>query len=289
MPDPLFIVDEEGTILFLFGGEDSTLYFGNKNFVGRNLRELILNEETYNALITGIKNALKSDTMEIVEISGAAEEVSNTVDKVPEGRQWYEARIKRIPQPIKGKSAVAVISVNITSRKLLEMQLKKLSETDPLTGAYNRRYFIEQIDRQHKYFIRYGAPVSLIMFDLDYFKKINDTYGHTTGDEVLKHFVKICSENFREADIFARYGGEEFVGLLPNSTSEGAYRIAERIRKTIEKAELNIKGNRVKYTVSGGIADMKKGDHSYNDALNRADEALYKAKNSGRNRIVIYK
>ncbi len=234
-----------------------------------------------------VQKALESDKVQIVEFSGSVKDVKYTDVDYPEGLQWYEARIKRIPQPIQGEKAVAVINVNITSRKRLEFELKKMAETDQLTGVYNRRYFIEHIDRQFKHFQRYGENVSLMMFDIDFFKKVNDTYGHLVGDEVLKFFARTAAKSFREADVFARYGGEEFVALMPDTDENGAYRMAERIRATIERSELNIKGKKIKFTVSGGIASMRKEDHSFNDALNRSDEALYKAKNSGRNRIVI--
>ena len=238
--------------------------------------------------MVAIQKAIIEDTMVTFEYRMSQKDLSFKVQSGPPGIQWFEGRIKKIPQKVEGKVAVVAVLFNITQRKLLEKQFKRMSETDPLTGAYNRRYFIEKIEYQFKYFLRYKNANSLIMFDIDHFKKVNDTYGHLVGDEVLKAFVRICKTNFRDTDIFARYGGEEFVALLPKSPPEGSYLIAERIRKKLNKFPMTLGKKRVHFTVSAGISMMQERDNSFNDVLNRADKAMYRAKKNGRNQIVLF-
>lgn len=166
-------------------------------------------------------------------------------------------------------------------RRLQEEEIKLLAETDPLTGIYNRRMFFDYLEIELLRTKRYGNNLSLIMLDIDYFKKVNDTYGHDVGDYVLRTIVDIVKEKVREADILARYGGEEFIIILPETDIGGAKTLAEKIRILIEK---NI-FNKVKMvTVSIGVTSFQEGD-TVATFTKRVDNALYKAKNNGRNRV----
>ena len=131
---------------------------------------------------------------------------------------------------------------------------------------------------------RYQEPLSIIIFDLDHFKKVNDTWGHPIGDEMLKHVAEITNNTIRESDIFIRLGGEEFMIILPNTNITGAVEIAERVRKALEENEHPVAG---KQTASFGVAEKIKDD-IFNDLYKRADKAVYLAKESGRNRVVRY-
>lgn len=168
-------------------------------------------------------------------------------------------------------------------------KLESLSTTDSLTGIYNRRNFDDQLEVEFARAKRYNTPLSCIMFDIDHFKKVNDTHGHLFGDEVLRMIGISLKEELRRHDIFARYGGEEFVILLPETGSECARTVAEKIRHTIAKKAVTKDGISVTVTVSLGVAEldnerMKAG----RDLVEKADHAMYHAKNSGRNRTVIY-
>jgi diguanylate cyclase (GGDEF)-like protein/hemerythrin-like metal-binding protein len=182
------------------------------------------------------------------------------------------------------------------SRKELEIQkhqkenlkLEELAFIDPLTGALNRRKFEELSTQELERSNRYKSDLSFLMLDIDYFKNINDTYGHAIGDEILKHFSSVCLDMARSLDIVARIGGEEFVIMLPETNSEGAYIFAERFREKIYSCEVEVEGQTIKYSVSIGIAILDK-DKEVKDILQRADKALYKAKESGRNCTLIYK
>jgi diguanylate cyclase (GGDEF)-like protein len=131
----------------------------------------------------------------------------------------------------------------------------------------------------------FKIPVGVIMFDIDNFKKINDTYGHDTGDKVLKTLAQTVKKIIRKNDYFIRYGGEEFLLILPYSEPKSTKKVAEKIRKEIEKLSLSIDNRKLKFTVSMGISKLKPEDKTIMDAIKRADERLYRAKNRGKNRI----
>ena len=163
----------------------------------------------------------------------------------------------------------------------------ELATTDPLTGVYNRRTFKELAEPNLSRSRRAHVPVSLLMLDLDHFKRINDTYGHLAGDDVLKGFATLVRNCLRKEDLLARYGGEEFVVLLPGSSQAAAAALAERIREQTAALPMEANGHRARVTVSIGSAS-EKGDTlpSLEAMLGRADEALYQAKREGRNRVV---
>lgn len=166
------------------------------------------------------------------------------------------------------------------------IKLEELAFIDPLTGTLNRRKFEEISTQELTRSKRYNSDLSFLMLDIDYFKKINDTYGHAVGDKVLNHFASTCLDMARNLDAVARIGGEEFAVMLPNTNREGAYLFAERFRKKIHSSEVNIENKNIKYSVSIGIAVFD-NDKEVKEILNRADKALYTAKNSGRNSTVI--
>jgi len=157
---------------------------------------------------------------------------------------------------------------------------------DPLTGAFNRRSFETIIQKLLEISQITDAPITLAMADLDYFKKINDTFGHLAGDEALKHFVNIIKRNLRKSDYVFRIGGEEFLILLPNTELKDAVEIVERIRKDLEENSLHYDGKEIKITASFGLAEVDKEKY-INEIIKKADEKLYKAKESGRNKVVV--
>lgn len=157
--------------------------------------------------------------------------------------------------------------------------------TDQLTGAGNRAALDSTLKREINLSKRHQQPLSLLAIDIDWFKNINDTYGHQAGDEILQHLVGTIAKPSRSTDQTFRYGGEEFIVLLHNTSPEGASVIAERIREAVEKQTVLISGEAIKITVSIGVATLKIQD-SAKSFFNRADQALYKAKRNGRNQVV---
>jgi diguanylate cyclase len=164
-------------------------------------------------------------------------------------------------------------------------ELEKLAMLDPLTGAGNRRHLNERAAAEIAACQREERPISVVMFDLDHFKRINDTWGHPVGDVVLQQVVRTAKDLLRPNDFLARIGGEEFVVLLPGAPSAGAVVIAERIRAAIEALCFNVDDAKVTITSSFGVATMSGADLNLDHALAHADTALYQAKQTGRNRV----
>ncbi|MBA4373532.1 MAG: hypothetical protein C0402_11805 [Thermodesulfovibrio sp.] len=172
----------------------------------------------------------------------------------------------------------------------LFQETRRLSITDGLTGLFNSRYFYKQLEAEIARSNRYGHSFSLIMFDIDSFKKLNDTYGHQAGDDVLVELARILQSASREADIAVRYGGEEFVIVLPNTSEADTVYLADRIRDSVEQtAFLQDLTGGITITLSGGVASYPMNAGDIKSLLNAADTALYAAKTSGKNRVVCFK
>ena len=165
-------------------------------------------------------------------------------------------------------------------------QTKHMSVTDALTGLYNRRYFENTVEREFLRAQRYSNDLSIAVLDVDFFKKINDTYGHLCGDYVLKEIAYLTLQTFRKTDIVFRYGGEEIVILLTETPLEKAIIPLERLRKSVEDYPFNYDSNSFKVTVSIGVEGLRREHKAVEDFLQNADKALYSAKKRGRNRVI---
>ncbi len=174
-------------------------------------------------------------------------------------------------------------SIDISAQKSLEKKLQRLANTDPLTGAANRRHFEHLVHLEQSRSDRNGVPFSLLMFDVDHFKKLNDQHGHDVGDLCLIRLVEKVNQLKREIDILARWGGEEFILLLPETTVEQAVNLAERLRLGFEQDVVS-----PHFTCSFGLTESRK-DASFSRLYKQADEALYHAKEAGRNRVELYR
>jgi diguanylate cyclase (GGDEF)-like protein len=166
-------------------------------------------------------------------------------------------------------------------------QLTIQANTDALTCCANRRSFLATLEQEWRRAVRYGTPLSVICIDLDYFKSVNDRFGHAGGDQLLCHFADIVGAVLRPCDTFGRIGGEEFAILLPQTPATGAMAVAERIVAEVKERPTMLGTQPHAYTFSAGIAELRPEDAEYADLLNRADRALYRAKSSGRDRVVL--
>jgi diguanylate cyclase (GGDEF)-like protein len=168
----------------------------------------------------------------------------------------------------------------------LNENLDRLARVDPLTGCANRRHFQERLEIELERARRYGRDCSLLVIDIDLFKKVNDIHGHAAGDEALRHFVRIVRGQLRNQDELGRMGGEEFTVLLPEAGLAGAVAVAERIRCAIEAAPAQFEDARIPLTASIGVACRKSPAEPADALVQRADKALYAAKSGGRNRVI---
>jgi diguanylate cyclase (GGDEF)-like protein len=196
------------------------------------------------------------------------------------------------------KKLVSVANSDKIETLIKEVQkYKELSLTDHLTGLFNKRYFhtrlVEEVTRAK----RSSYEISLIFCDIDYFKRVNDRFGHHMGDEVLRKMAQILRggvdelniiSRLRKSDIIARYGGEEFVIILPETGKQGAAIAAERLRQEVENYTFRLDGEDVHITMSFGVAELSPEDKDHTEIIKNADYAMYKAKNSGRNRVIAY-
>jgi len=161
----------------------------------------------------------------------------------------------------------------------------RMTIEDGLTGVHNKRYLLDALDREIPRARRHQRPLSLVMFDIDYFKKINDTYGHLAGDFVLKDLAQLILGRIRPDDVLGRYGGEEFAILLPETPLDGALRIAEEVRERVEAHPFVFERERIHVTISCGVAELSDG-WEVTQFIKAADEGLYEAKRGGRNKVV---
>ncbi len=186
-----------------------------------------------------------------------------------------------------GHTFLLVVLVVAMSKERLELEQRTKAQTDPLTGALNRRAFMARGERLIARHGHEGATLSLLFLDLDHFKSLNDRFGHSGGDDVLTCFVGLVNACIRPTDFLFRIGGEEFCCLLPNTAADQAQRVAERIRHQVESASVIVAGQPVKATVSIGIASTEECGYDLDTLIRHADAAVYAAKRAGRNRVEV--
>jgi len=213
-------------------------------------------------------------------------EFQNTVNK-----RWYQCRDQAIPWT-DGRIVRLEIASDITDRIKAERKLTvakqkadKLAHTDDLTGTRNRRAFFKDGTQIFNLAKRYNHSTSIIMMDIDCFKKINDEFGHVIGDKVLRKFVDNIHSNIREVDIFGRIGGEEFALILPETDKDEAMKTAEKLRLKVSNMNFDEIDNQLAISSSFGVAKVKAAELAFDQVLSRADKALYSAKEKGRNRV----
>jgi diguanylate cyclase (GGDEF)-like protein len=263
IPDIMFRLNKQGIFLEFITAKDFPLWMHPSEFVGKNVQD-VLESKISKQFMRCLKQAAKTGNTQILQYQ------ISVGSKI----RHHEARIVATW----GEEVLAIVR-DFTDQR----QAEKMAETDPLTNIYNRRKFSKLLDQEIQRVKRYDRSLSMALLDIDHFKRVNDTYGHDTGDYVLRRITELIKENIRITDILARYGGEEFVIIIPETDVKGASRQIERMRKTIEKNSFSGVGN---LTISVGITHYRRGD-SCKSMITRADKALYLAKEAGRNRIRI--
>lgn len=272
--DGVIVIDEQGLVQSLNPAAERMFGYPGQEILGHNIAMLM--PEPYRSqhddyirryVETGVSKAIGAGPREVEGLrkDGTVFPLEVDVSEVRFGNQRLFAGIVR----------------NIAERKRMVEILRKMATTDTLTGVFNRGKFNAVLDDEIKRVERYPAPLSLILFDIDHFKRINDTFGHQVGDAVLVRLAKLVAKKIRAQDIFARWGGEEFVILAPGSNLENTRQLAEKLRNSIEKQNFT---KAVNVTCSFGIAELRQ-DENADSLTKRADDALYRAKENGRNLV----
>lgn len=285
LPDPAFILSRSGKYVAVFGGRDTRYYHDGTGLVGLYISDLIKPEKA-NWFLEQIARALESRKLLIEEYELSNGDVKGLDDDGPKDPIWFEGRIQALSFLVDEEEVVLWVASNITERHILEGRLRELSDTDQLTGLFNRRKLEHDLTLHYASSARYSVPTSIFMFDLDNLKKINDTKGHHAGDEIIQAVANICRSAIRKTDAGYRFGGDEFVVALPNTGLEQAMQFVQRLHDRFRKelSRFSVEGTVV--TASIGVTTMVPEDRSYEDTLKRADRALYEAKSMGKDRIV---
>lgn len=274
LPDVFYRTDMQGIVTKISPSCFKALGYTPEEFLGTSLASYYNNPDDRERVVQAI-----------VKGGGQATHVEAALKRKDGTVIWVATSARIRVGPDGTPECIEGIARDISDRKRLEEQLMALSRIDVLTGAYNRGHFMEKSEDVIKLVKRYRLIASMIMMDLDYFKTINDRYGHYGGDIALKAFAEVCQSEIREADIFGRLGGEEFALMLPETPIEQAGILAERIRRATESLRIPIDGQEMRITVSIGFAEIGNDDHALENALRKADRALYQAKEEGRNKV----
>ncbi len=271
------IIDANSTALHLFGSDQAELE-------GTRLAWWMVIDRPMQQAVSGAHQSVEEAGSEA--LFGAQSPVYCSARRV-DGTQ-FPARLDW--SPLSGDSGerrgTACLITDITELRAAQRQLQQLADTDALTGALNRRRFLDVAREEMDRMARYGRDAALVLFDLDRFKAVNDTWGHAAGDDALRGFAAVVDVQRRISDAFGRWGGEEFVALLPEASAEAATAFAERVREELEKAPLTARAAEVRLTVSAGVTQLRVSD-GIEAAIRRADRALYRAKDNGRNRVEV--
>lgn len=286
------------------GGQRGNCYVG-ESYVEICERALREGDETLRPLLHGLRSVL----------DGSLDHFTLEYPcQCPHRLRWFVARVTPCRQ--RGESRAVVAHEDITARKEAELALahtqvqlqaaketleksnralqkslvreQEAARTDGLTGLCNRRRFFVLATALLNVAMRYSKPLSLIMLDVDHFKQINDVYGHQVGDMALEEIARRARSHVRDADVLARYGGEEFVLILPETDAAGAFRVSEAIRNAVSQVPLDTSRERLCLSLSAGVSELLRTGDSLEALLARADHALYRSKESGRNRSSMY-
>ena len=282
IPDPFFVVGEDGTYLEAFGGTERSLYDDGQLLKGKNIYDF-MPKDFADFFVQQVQYTLSLNALNSFDYKLETDQVQVTKKEGPGGTQWFEARMYPLKTLYRGQRAVTVMLINITERRNLHKRLRELSYLDPLTGLYNRRYFLERV-RMH--LIEKGKA-HIMICDIDHFKIINDTYGHLAGDAVLKEFANRAKDVLKHTPALARFGGDEFVVALTDLSDEAAITIAETLRKRVSEQPFPFQDLLLDVQISIGIAKVYE-DLEEAELIADADRALYQAKEAGRNQVCMF-
>ncbi|TRZ65294.1 MAG: diguanylate cyclase [Rhodocyclaceae bacterium] len=279
--DAVVMIDSEGIVTDWNRQACKIFGWSTEEAIGRTVQTMIIPPRHRDAHVGGMKHFLSS---------GEGPYINKMIEIQALHRDGHEFPVElAIAQLASGsKPEFSAFIRDITERERAAAELREMATSDFLTGLANRRHFIARMaDELARMQRRDSLDAAVLMLDLDHFKRINDTYGHATGDAMLKHFATLMQSELRKIDTAGRVGGEEFAILLPGAAKHEAKVLAERLRAKVEEHPLMQDREAIRITASIGITAMKATDSSADTSLIRADEALYRAKENGRNRVEV--
>jgi diguanylate cyclase (GGDEF)-like protein/PAS domain S-box-containing protein len=277
--DGIVVMDNDGTVLEASEGFLRMVEANREEMLGSSIWQWdALNDEA----------ACKKRLSTISEVPV----IYHTINRTLKGQLW-NAEVSSAAFTVENKRLIWASARDITERKRMEAELRRRATTDDLTGVSNRGSFMDSLKSEYSRASRHKRSLAVIMMDLDFFKSINDRFGHATGDRVLRALARLCGQTLREEDFIGRLGGEEFAVMLPETDAINALEVAERIRHLIETAVIETGSEdgdaELSPTCSFGVAILRDEDSSHEHLLARADKALYEAKQNGRNRVCFAK
>ncbi|MDN3682950.1 diguanylate cyclase [Vibrio tapetis subsp. quintayensis] len=281
LPDMVFVLTESGRYSAILGGESPELYHDGSNLKNLSLHD-VLPRHKADWFIKRIKETLDANKLMIFEYSLSAYDVSHVEEESgPEGELRFEGRVCPLNTLKSGERAVVWVARNISERYMLEQHLIYQAEFDPLSNAYNRRKLFKCLDDAFFSFKRYKQNSSLILIDIDDFKKVNDSLGHQVGDRVICDLVRVCQLQLKETDMFGRIGGDEF-GIIYKGDLRASLAFSNHLRELVGAIE-----SESTICMSVGISQFQPDDGTVDQIYQRADIALYKSKRAGKNRAMI--
>lgn len=289
LPDISFVLDDEGRYVQVIGGSNEAMYADGRALEGQTLHQ-VLPAAIADDFLARVREVLATGEMQtleyplrVVDVEGLPEAVRDLARAREE--QWFEARILPLPGFQHPRPVVLWVAVNITHRKLLEEELRRAATTDPLTGLANRQHLLDLAREELGRARRYHHPLSLLMIDVDHFKRVNDRHGHAMGDAVLEAVARYCRQALRETDHLGRAGGEEFIAVLPETDAEGARALARRLVEAVAGIDPPERPDDQPVTISVGAATLRPGE-GVDELMLRADGLMYAAKAAGRNTMI---
>lgn len=275
LSEPLFFIDPDGRIIYASQATSHVYGYEPEELIGKP-SSMLRPMDRVEAMSDYMDRIHKSGSAEVIETEalhrdGHRVEVELRTSPVYEGNEYL---------------GLAAVAYDMTERRALEAELRRLAGTDQLTGVSNRMGYDKSADHEVKRAERYDHPLTVLVADIDHFKVVNDTFGHAGGDAALVDFARVMCETLRRpVDHIARIGGEEFVALLPETDMQGAIAAAKRIRAAVEASVTEHDGAEIRFTVSIGVSRWQPGEADISAVVQRADKALYRAKERGRNQV----
>lgn len=280
MPDPIFIMGEDGTYLDMIGGQERSLYADGHTLIGKTYAE-VLPEKMAMRFLNLVQKAIKTQRLQEIEYQLANDEVQGIDPNGPQGGQWYEARVYPLKTDVYGQPAVIWLAINISSRKHMEEQIEHLSKNDALTNFYNRDFFLDLADELINTAKLNKQPLSLIKIDLDCFKNITDGYGHELGDKAILNAAHAIQQTVGNLGHIGRLSCDQFMIVLPEVKAVDAFRIAKLAQEKISGYKIRLDENTVTcLTSQAGVTELRQPDEDSRILFNRVNDAIRELRTS---------